>query len=113
MYTHNLEPVLFNIYGELLYQSASSQQDYLLCQKFYQKSIKIDHNYGFSHANYAVLLDTKLNDMDKAEIEYRIALNLNPNNAVCNRLCIYSINMYIRMIFSRLSGYWLTSATGC
>ena len=75
-------PVLFNRYGWILYKTGKSQQDYLDSEKYFLKSLSIDNKYSNAHNNYAILLENKLNNYDKAEYHYNQALTMDPNDVM-------------------------------
>ena len=69
---------LFQYYGYLLYLTGISMQDYLKSEKYLLKSLNIDNNNGNAHNNYALLLNEKLNNYDKAEYHYKQSLKIDP-----------------------------------
>ena len=75
-------PALFNWYAWALMKSGTSKQDYFQSEKYFLKSLNIDHNYENAHSGYAYLLAYKFDNYEKAEYHYNKSLTIDPNTAI-------------------------------
>ena len=76
IYYYNFANILKNI--------GNTMNDYLESELYYLQSIEINNNFSKAHANYSLLLQNKLLDYDKAEIHWKKALYIDPNDAINN-----------------------------
>ena len=78
------ERVVEPLYCRLLSDSGKTMEDWKLCEKHCLKAIEINDRDFSVHNTYAVVLEDKLKNFDKAGIHYQKSLKWCPSNKLIN-----------------------------
>ena len=73
------------LYAELLQESGKSNKDKQLAEKHYLKSIQLNPSDSDLINHYALFLDAKIGNSNKAIIYFKKALDLDPYDTTINR----------------------------
>ena len=94
LHKYDNNPQLYDAYGLLLRKMSAinttkdkidcTSTNYLQSERYFLKALEISSKFHCSYSNYAGLLRFGLNDHNKAERYYKMALNLCPNHGTAN-----------------------------
>ena len=89
---YNKNSELFNKYGRVLDNTGKNEQDWKLSEKYYNKALSIDYSNSSCHVHYASLFEHRFRDNDKAEMKYKRALSIDPDNEAIN----YNFGIFLK-----------------
>ena len=96
-----------SLYAKLVEKVGHTITDWKLAEKHYLKAIELNPNDSSLYNNYAVLLDDKLNNTDKAIIYYKKSLDLSPQSIIVNRNLAHTLTTERK--YEESMQYWQNS----
>ena len=88
-----------SLYGFALLMSNNYYKDYLRAKELMILSLQANDRFADAHFNYAVLLKKYFDEFDEAESHFKIAIELNPDEA---QFCVGLANLYVLYMNTRL-----------